>query len=56
MSTAQPNSYGTVKRHKLKVYATGKKHKLESLWYSQTPQNTLTQILRKTGHTQFGGI
>ena len=28
-------------------------HKLESLWYSQTPQNTLTQIFAKTGHTQL---
>ena len=33
--------------HKLEVYGTSKRHKLESLWYKQTAQNTLTQIFAK---------
>ena len=45
---------GQPKSTNWKVYGTVKEHKLESLWYNQTPQNTLTQIVaKKTLHTRW---
>ena len=38
--------YATLKRHKLEGYAT-RTAQTKSLWDSQTPQNTLTQIFAK---------